>query len=370
MLTVGVLKEMVAGERRVALVPDHIKLLERMGVHLLIEKGAGEAAGFVDSEYSAPLCSQKEIIEKAHILLQVQGGALLPSDSREYRKGQLSIGFLEPYQPHPAFKHIATRGASAFAVELIPRITRAQGMDALSSMANLAGYKGVIVAAEASPHLFPMMMTAAGTVPPVRALVIGAGVAGLQAIATAKRLGAVVQGYDVRSEVKEQIESLGATFLELDLQIQEKSSSGYASEMDKEFYRRQQELMQRAVAESHILVTTAAIPGKPSPTIINRTMVEAMHPGSVIVDLAAERGGNCELTQRGKRIVHQGVTIIGDTNLPASMAATASKLYSKNLCAILTLIIQEGALTIDMDDEVVAAALIVHNGTILRKELQ
>ncbi len=373
MLTVGVLKEMAAGERRVALVPEHIKRLEKLGSRLLIESGAGEAAGFMDSEYGAQgatQLSQGEIIEQAHILLQVQGGARLPSDPRGYRPGQLTIGFLEPYQPHPAFKNMAKSGSHALAVELIPRITRAQGMDALSSMANLAGYKGVIVAAAASPHLFPMMMTAAGTVPPVRVLVIGAGVAGLQAIATAKRLGAVVQGYDVRSEVREQIESLGASFLALDLTAQEKNSSGYAQEMDREFYRRQQELMQSAVAESHVLITTAAIPGKPSPTIISKTMVEAMRPGGVIVDLAAERGGNCELTQAGERIVHQGVTVIGDTNLPASMAATASKLYSKNLCAILAMIIHEGALTMDMNDEIIAAALIIHKGAILRKELQ
>ena len=374
MVVVGILKEIAEGEQRVAVIPEHIKQLAHMGATALVEPGAGNSAGFTDNEYTehgGELAHKTDILQKADVLLRVQAGALLPTREHEkYSAGQITVGFLEPYAPHPVFENIAQSGATALAVELIPRITRAQSMDALSSMANLAGYKGVLLAAEASPKLFPMMMTAAGTVPPARVLVIGAGVAGLQAIATAKRLGATVRAYDVRAQVKEQVESLGATFLEVALETQRENDSGYAREMSADTLKLQQELMAEAVSESDAIITTAAVPGKPSPTIISGAMVDAMQPGGVIVDIAAERGGNCELTTRGQRTHHRGVTIIGDINLPATMAYTASKLYSKNLSVILDHLVNEGAVSIDIEEEINSAAIVIHNGTVRRDAIK
>lgn len=367
---IGVLKEMVGGERRVALVPDHVPDLVKAGLGVVIEEGAGEGAGYSDQEYrdkEAEVRPREEVLSRVNVLLTVRTAAAVPTEEwRTYsglNDGAVIIGFANPYEKHPAFEELAEKKASLLAMELMPRITRAQSMDALSSMANLGGYKAVLLAANHLPRIFPMMMTAAGTIMPTQVFILGVGVAGLQAIATAKRLGAVVSAYDVRSEVKEQVQSLGAKFLEVELEESElQTEGGYAKEMDEEFYRRQREMMHKVVAESDVIITTAAVPGKKAPTLVTTDMVKQMKPGSVIVDIAAERGGNCELTKAGETVREHGVTIIGPTDIPSRLAFNSSRLYSKNITSFLLHLLQEGKPVLDREDEITGKTLVLENG--------
>lgn len=377
-MTVGVLQESVVGERRVALVPVHVGELNRAGLSVLVEAGAGEASGYSDAAYrdkGAEIAgSADEVTSRVDVLLTVRYAAAADtpvSDVDRLRQGCVVIGLLDPYQAHPSFASLRDRSISSFSMELIPRITRAQSMDALSSMANLAGYKAAILAADHLPKMFPMMMTAAGTIVPARAFVVGVGVAGLQAIATLKRLGALVSAYDVRPAVKEQVQSLGAKFVEMELETEDaEGSGGYAREMNEEFYRKQRELMTSVLAESNVVITTAAVPGRTAPTLVTAAMVEQMPRGSVIVDLAAERGGNCELTQPGEVVERNGVTIVGPLNLASSLAHDASQLYSRNTTTFLLALLKDGELIIDQTDEIVAATLVTHGGAVPNEEIR
>lgn len=370
-LTIGLVKEGAVGEPRVALVPAHLPTLTGEGYRVLVEQGAGIEAGYTDGEYrekGAEVASDRNaVLRETDVLVAVRSGAANAAtgaeDVNRLKKGSAVVAMLDPWEPDASFVAIAERGQRAFALELLPRITRAQSMDVLSSQANLAGYRAVLLAATHLPRMFPMLMTAAGTVVPARVLVVGVGVAGLQAIATAKRLGGVVSAYDIRPAVKEQVESLGARFVEMDLETSDsETGGGYAREMDEEFYRKQRELMTAVVAENDVVITTAAIPGKRSPTLVTADMVRGMKPGSVIVDLAAERGGNCELTQPGETIRAGDVQILGPLNIAAGLAYHASQLYSKNVVTFLRTILQEGALQADRSDEIVAATMIIENG--------
>lgn len=372
-MTVGVPTEHFAGERRVALVPSHVSSLNKFGLEVIVERGAGEDSGLLDSQYEekgARLVD--DVYPESDLVLTVRSAAAIGNRPQpEFREGQALIGFLDPYGPHAAFQNLVDKKVTSLSMELIPRITRAQSMDALSSMANLAGYRSAILAAELLPKMFPMMMTAAGTIVPARVFVVGVGVAGLQAIATTRRLGAVVSAYDVRPAVREQVESLGAKFVEMDLETDNaEGSGGYAKAMDEEFYRKQREFMGAVVAESDAVITTAAIPGKPSPVLVTEEMVERMSPGSVIVDLAAERGGNCELTEAGETITKHGVTICGPLNIPSALAYNASQLYSKNITTLLLSLIDDGQLKLDTDDEIVAATLVTHEGRVPNDDIK
>ncbi len=370
MIKVGVLKEMAAGEVRVALVPDHVPGLSSAGLTIMVEEGAGEASGFTDQEYQnkgAEVQPRRDVVSAAEVLLTVRTAAAVPAEEwqaySDLKEGAVIIGFADPYQTHPAFSDLAEKKVSLLAMELMPRITRAQSMDALSSMANLGGYKAVLLAADHLPRIFPMMMTAAGTILPAQVFVLGVGVAGLQAIATAKRLGGVVSAYDIRPEVKEQVQSLGAKFLQVELESSEmETEGGYAKEMDEEFYQRQREMMNKVVAESEVIITTAAVPGKTAPTLVTGEMVQQMKPGSVIVDIAAERGGNCELTKAGETIYSHGVTIIGPTDIPSRLAFNASRLYSKNITSFLLHLLQEGELVLNREDEITEKTLVLDRG--------
>lgn len=373
-MIIGVLKESHQGERRVALVPQHVPQLVKAGCRIRIEAGAGEAAGYSDGEYREKGAdvekNRSAVVSEADTVLAVRACAANPeageADARLLKKGAFFVGSLDPYAPHPSFAALAERGAGAFALELLPRITRAQSMDILSSMANIAGYKAVILAAEALPRIFPMMMTAAGTLVPAKVFVIGAGVAGLQALATARRLGAITSAYDVRAAAKEQVESLGAKFIELPLETGgAEGGGGYAKAMDEDFYRRQRELTAEVLKGSDVVITTAAIPGKKAPVLITADMAAGMPLGSVIVDLAAERGGNCELTRPGETVVHGGVTIMGPVNLAAGVPCHASQLYSRNLTAFLLPLIKDGVLSPPADDEIVTATLVMKDGEYL-----
>ncbi|HKJ59031.1 MAG TPA: NAD(P) transhydrogenase subunit alpha, partial [Halobacteriales archaeon] len=313
-----------------------------------------------------------EVFERADVVVQVRAlGADDVSDVDPYREGQVVVGMLGPYSVgEGALEALADRRVSAFALELIPRISRAQSMDVLSSMASLGGYKSAVMAAEALPKLFPMQMTAAGTVRPAEVFVVGAGVAGLQAIATAKRLGASVRAYDIRPEVKEEVESLGADFVELDLETDDASDEGgHAREQDEEFYRKQREMMHRVVAEADVVITSAAVPGRPSPELVTAEMIEGMDRGSVIVDLAAEGGGNCEPTKKGETVEYEGVTIFGPTDLPSTLRRTASQLYSNNVKNFLEALFDDGELAIDLDDQIVNATLLTHDGEVRNPHL-
>ncbi|MCX7786295.1 MAG: Re/Si-specific NAD(P)(+) transhydrogenase subunit alpha [Spirochaetes bacterium] len=373
-MIVGVVKEGFQGEQRVALVPAHVDGLRKAGFEIWVQKGAGEAAGYPDEGYRNRGCrlveSREEILRGVDVLLAVRAAGANPTTGREdakaLKEGCLVIGQLDPYTPDDSFDTLATRKASACALELLPRITRAQSMDVLSSMANLSGYKAVILAAEALPRLFPMMMTAAGTLVPAKVFVIGAGVAGLQALATARRLGAVTSAYDVRPAVKEQVESLGARFIELGLESKEAETiGGYARAMDEEFYRRQREKLGEVIAGMDVVITTASVPGKKAPVLITREMVEQMAPGSVIVDIAAERGGNCELTKPGERYTYKGVMIIGPVNLASTVPFHASQLYSKNITTFLLSIVKNGSVELSEEDEVVKSVLVMRQGSFL-----
>ncbi len=349
-------KERAAGERRVALVPELAGRLVTSGFEVLIERGAGEAASFPDAAYDeAGARVLDDVYGEADAVAKVQS----PSEEEvaRLREGQVLIGFLQPLTDPKGIERLAARGVTAFAMESIPRITRAQPMDALSSQATVSGYKATLIAADRLPKFFPMLMTAAGTVAPAKVLVLGAGVAGLQAVATARRLGAVVTGFDVRPVVREQIESLGANWLDLGV-VGEETEGGYAQELSEEQQRRQQEELEARLPEFDVVITTALIPGRAAPRLIPASAVAAMRPGSVVVDLAAEAGGNCELTEPGEEVVREGVTIIGPTNLPSSMPFHASQLYARNVSALLQHLAPEGELELDFEDEITAGACV------------
>ncbi len=357
-MRVAVPKETAPGERRVALVPETVSKLRESGFDFRVERGAGADAGFSDEDYTT---AGAEITAADLLLAGSEAVAAVarpsPDSVAEMAPGTVVIGFLEPLTDREGIARLRERGVVGFAMESIPRITRAQSMDALSSQATVAGYKAVLLAADRVPRLFPMLMTAAGTIAPVRALVIGAGVAGLQAIATARRLGAVVSAFDVRPAVAEQVESLGATFLDLGVRAEE-TEGGYASELTPEQQAQQQTALEERIPDFDVVVTTAAVPGRPAPMLIPTSAVERMRYGSVIVDLAAETGGNCEVTVPGETVEHGGVTVIGTLNLPSSMAYHASQLYSRNVGALLLHLAPEGELTLDWDDEITSGACV------------
>jgi NAD(P) transhydrogenase subunit alpha len=360
------------------MVPGALSVLSKSGVTLLMEAGAGARAGFPDAEYSAKgvrLTSRDEVFSASDILLQVRSlGANAETgadDLTRLRRGQTVIGFGEPLTALDAARALAERGVSFLSMELMPRITRAQSMDALSSMATIAGYKAVLLAADALPRMFPMLMTAAGTITPARVLVIGAGVAGLQAIATSRRLGGVVSGYDIRSAVKEQIESLGARFVVLQIEGESaEDKGGYAKAMGEDFYRRQREALGNVLAEQNVVITTAAVPGRKAPILVTREMVARMAPGSVIVDIAAERGGNCELTRPGETVDENGVSILGPLNLPSTIPYHASQMYAKNIATFLKYLIKDGQLALNPDDEIVRETLVTHNGEVVHPRVR
>jgi NAD(P) transhydrogenase subunit alpha len=366
----GVLKETWPGEARVALVPGALPALAKAGVELVVEAGAGEAAGYLDAQFAekgARVGSRDEVLAEAQLLLSVRSLAGGHDSDAIGRLGRqhVVVGFLDPLQRPRELQALIASGATSFAVELLPRITRAQSMDALSSMATIVGYKAVLLAADSLPKMMPMLMTAAGTVSPARVFVIGAGVAGLQAIATARRLGAVVEAYDVRPAVKDQIQSLGARFVELPLETAAaEDRGGYAKAQDETFYRRQRELLAKVVADSDVVIGTAAVPGKKAPVLVTGEMVKAMRPGSVVVDLAAEQGGNCELTAGGETVVRHGVRIMGPYNLAAALPFHASQLYAKNLANFVLNMTKAGQLQLASGDEIVREAMLAREGEI------
>jgi NAD(P) transhydrogenase subunit alpha len=359
----GVAKETVEGERRVALVPESISRLKQMTV--VVEHNAGGEAGFPDSSYEAAgarvVPDSKALYQEADLVVKIRPPS--PSEAARFREGGALVSYLYPLNNLEAMRKLAERGVTAFALDLMPRISRAQAMDTLSSQANLAGYRAVTLAADALPKLFPLMMTAAGTIAPAKVFVLGAGVSGLQAIATAHRLGAVVEAYDVRPTVKEQIESLGAKFVELPIQAQDaQTAGGYAKAQSEEFYKKQQELLAEHTKTADVVIATALVPGKKAPNLISEEAVKGMRPGSVIVDLAAEQGGNCSLTEPGKTVVKYGVVIKGPLDVPSSMAPQASQLFSRNITAFLGAITNEGGLNLDMKDQVVKDPMVLLKG--------
>jgi len=377
-MKVGIVRESAPGERRVAMTPGAVAVFKKTAVELSMETGAGVEAGFPDSEYlekGVRIADRREVFETSAMLLQVRGPGANPEAGREdlasMRRGQTVIGFGEPLTAFAEAQALADAGINFLAMELMPRITRAQSMDALSSMATISGYKAVLIAADNLARMFPMLMTAAGTVSPARVLVIGAGVAGLQAIATARRLGAVVSGYDIRAAVKEQIESLGARFVVLDLESGgAEDKGGYAKAMGEEFYRRQRELLANVLAEQQVVITTAAVPGKKAPILVTREMVARMAPGSVIVDIAAERGGNCELTHPGEEVEAGGVRILGPVNLPSTVPYHASQMYARNISTFLKYLIRDGQLAMDREDEIVRETLITFQGEVVHPRVR
>jgi NAD(P) transhydrogenase subunit alpha len=354
-MRVGVPRESATGERRVALVPEVVSRLVENGFEIAVEAGAGEAASFPDATYEEARARLVTDPYDAEAVVRVQKPSA--EEAGRLREGQVLIGFLQPLTDKEGVERLASHGVTAFAMEAIPRITRAQPMDALSSQATVSGYKATLLAAERLPKFFPMLMTAAGTVAPAKVLVLGAGVAGLQAIATARRLGAVVTGFDVRPVVREQIESLGASWLDLGV-VGEETSGGYAQELSQEEQQRQQEELEQRLPEFDVVITTALIPGRPAPRLIPAAAVAAMHPGSVIVDLAAEAGGNCELTEPGEEVVREDVAIVGFTNLPSTMPYHASQLYARNVSALLHHLAPEGELALDFEDEITGGACV------------
>jgi NAD(P) transhydrogenase subunit alpha len=369
---IGATKETYPGERRVGLVPASVAAIKKLGAEVCIEAGAGLHAGYPDAAYlqagATTLTNRSEVIQRANILVQVRAaGANLEaggSDLDQLRPGQVLLAQCDPLAQPQVMVSAASKQALVFALEMVPRISRAQSMDVLSSQATIAGYKAVLLAADRSPQMFPMMMTAAGTLTPERVFVVGAGVAGLQAIASARRMGAVVRAYDVRPAVKEQVESLGAKFVAVPLQAAE-GQGGYAREMGEEFYRQQRELMLHVVAESDVVITTAAIPGKRAPILITTEMLNAMPAGSVVVDLAAERGGNCELTRAGEIVETGTVTILGPVNLAAEVPRHASQMYANNVVSFLKLLVKQGNLTLNLSDEILAGTLVTHQGRVV-----
>jgi NAD(P) transhydrogenase subunit alpha len=358
-------KETTPGELRVALVPDLVPKLVKAGLTVLVQSGAGSQAGYPDSVYLEKGARvQAQGIEGADVVLKVQPPSA--TEIGNLKEGATLIGFLQPYSNAGGLQGLAARKVTAFAMELMPRITRAQSMDALSAMSTVSGYKAVLIAAGRLPKFFPLLMTAAGTVTPARVLVIGAGVAGLQAIGTAKRLGAVVEAYDTRPVVKEQVESLGARFVELELETKDaQAATGYAKAQSEEFYQKQRELMSRCVAAADGVITTALVPGKRAPVLITEEMIKAMRPGSVIVDLAAEQGGNCALTEPGQEVVRHGVVISGPLNLPSTVPFHASQMYARTVTNYLAHLLKDGSLHLDLTDELTRGPLVTHQGEVV-----
>ena len=361
-------KESREAEQRVALVPDIVKRLIKQGVAVNVQAGAGELVGYADADYIGADTANdvSELLSKADITLTVN--PLTESEIDLLPEGSILIGYMNPYNDLERFNKLKAKRITAFSMEMIPRISRAQAMDALSSQASIAGYKAVLMASNLLGKFFPMLTTAAGTIRPSKVLIIGAGVAGLQAIATARRLGAIVEAYDVRSAVKEQIESLGAKFVDIDIKAE--GSGGYARELTEAEKQQQQDILAKHIAQADVIISTAAIPGRPSPRIISKAMVEGMKGGSVIVDLAAEGGGNCELTQLGTTVLHNRVKIFGPENVPSTVGNHASELYAKNLLNFLELIISDAAINIDLEDEIISASLITHEGAIVNDSIR
>ncbi len=379
-IVAGVVTESAPGERRVAVVPSALAVLNKTGAQILMEPGAGAASGFSDSEYTDKgvklASSRAQVFAESDVILQVRSLGANPDtgadDLKLIRAGQMVIGFGEPLTAGEAATALAQRQATFLAMELMPRITRAQSMDALSSMATIAGYKAVLMAADSLNRMFPMLMTAAGTIAPARVLVIGAGVAGLQAIATARRLGAVVSGYDIRAAVKEQIESLGARFVVLNVEAGgAEDKGGYAKAMDEDFYRRQREAMAGVLADQQVVITTAAVPGRKAPVLITREMMQRMTPGSIIIDIAAERGGNCEVTRPGEIVEENGVRVFGPLNVASSIPYHASQMYAKNILTFLKYMLnKEGNLTLNREDEIVKETLVTHAGEVVHPRVR
>ena len=361
-IRVAVPKETQPGERRVALAPSVLKQLDKLGVELLLEKGAGIDSGFDDADYEGVkiIDTADELYQQADVVLKVQPPS--EEEAGKLRESSMFLGFLAPHAGDERIRKLQERKISAFSMELVPRISRAQSIDALSSQASIAGYKAALMAADLAPRLFPMMTTAAGTIRPAKVLIIGAGVAGLQAIATSKRLGAMVEAYDVRSATKEQVESLGAKFV--DTGVKAEGEGGYARELTDEEKAKQNEVLAERIAAADAVITTAAIPGRPAPKIIDKATVERMKRGSVIVDMAAETGGNCEVTKAGETVDHNGVLVHGPKNIPSRAAAHASEMYSRNLYNFLALVIKEGELKLDFEDQVIADSCLTHDGEI------
>ncbi len=366
-IIVSVPKETVPGEQRVALVPELVPRLTEAGLEVAVQSGAGELAGFFDDGYAAKGARlEAEVFDKADILLKVQPPTIV--EISHMKEDSVLICFLQPYTNATAIRALAARQITAFSMELMPRITRAQPMDALSAMSTVAGYKAVLVAASRLPRFFPLLMTAAGTVTPARVFVIGAGVAGLQAIGTAKRLGAVVEAYDTRPAVKEQVESLGAKFAELGLAAKDaEDKSGYAKAQSEDFYQKQQEMMSKYVASADVVIPTALVPGQRAPILITEEMVRGMRPGSVILDLAAEQGGNCALTEPGREIVRHGVVIIGPMNLPSTIPFQASEMYARTVTNYLAHLLKDGRPYLDLEDELTRGPLVTHRGEVVHE---
>jgi NAD(P) transhydrogenase subunit alpha len=372
-MKIGIVTEKFPGERRVSLVPASIAALKKAGLDVLVEEGAGREAGFPDAAYAEKggqlLTSRGDVLAAADVVLQVR-----LTDPAGLRVGQIVIGMADPLGAPQGVQALAAQGVTAFALELIPRITRAQSMDVLSSMATVAGYKAVLLAADTLPRMFPLLTTAAGTITPAHVFIVGVGVAGLQAISTARRLGAVVEAYDVRPAVKEQVQSVGAKFVELPLETgQSEDKGGYAKAQDESFYQRQREMMARVIAANDVVITTAVVPGKKAPVLVTAEMVRGMAPGSVIVDLAAERGGNCELTCADEVVVKHGVTILGPTNLPSSVPYHSSQMYAKNITTFLlhlVPLIKDGSVRVDPADEITRDTLIAEKGDVVNPRIR
>ena len=378
-MIIGVPKEIYPGERRVALVPAVLPTLTKAGFEVHIQASAGIEAGYPDSVYSDKgariVADRAAVFSSADIVVQVlcygSNDKTGEQDLALFRRNQILVGFLRPFGAAEVVEQIAQTGVTAFSVELMPRTTRAQSMDALSSMATVSGYKAVLVAADSHPRIFPMLTTAAGTVTPARVHVIGVGVAGLQALATARRLGAVISAYDVRPAVKEQVQSLGGRFVELPIEAKDaQDARGYARAQDEDFYRRQRELLGKTVQESDVVITTAVIPGKKAPVLVTEEMVKGMAPGSVVVDLAAERGGNCDITEAGQSVVKHGVTIIGPINLASEVPYHASMMYARNITAFLTYVIKDQKLNLNLSDQIVSDTLLTHAGEIVQERVR
>jgi NAD(P) transhydrogenase subunit alpha len=364
-MIVGVPTETVPGERRVALVPDLVPRLVKAGLDVVVQPSAGQAAGYPDQAYTAQGARlESDALGLADVLLKVQPPTA--DEVGRVKEGATLIGFLQPYTNTAGITALAARKVTSFAMELMPRITRAQPMDVLSAMSTVAGYKAVLIAANHLPKFFPLLMTAAGTVSPARVFVIGAGVAGLQAIGTAKRLGAVVEAYDTRPAVKEQVESLGAKFVELGLETKDaEARTGYATAQSEEFYRRQREQMAKSVAAADVVITTALVPGKRAPELITEEMVRGMRPGSVVVDLAAEQGGNCALTEPGREVVRHGVVLCGPVNLPSALPFHASQMYARTVTNYLAHLLKDGQVRLDLADELTRGPLVTHQGEVV-----
>ena len=378
-MIVGVPKESFPGERRVALVPLVVPNLAKAGIEVIVESGAGTEAGYPDAEFVAKgakiASDRRAVFSAAEIVTQVlcygSNDRTGEADLALMRRDQGLIGFLRPFGSREVEEKLAATGVTSFSVELMPRSTRAQSMDALSSMSTISGYKAVILAADALPRIFPMLTTAAGTITPARVLIIGAGVAGLQAIATARRLGAVASAYDVRPAAKEQVQSLGGRFVELAIEAENaQDARGYATEQGEAFYAKQRELLGQVIAASEVVIAAAVVPGKKSPILVTKEMVAGMAPGSVIVDLAAERGGNCELTKPGETIVVHGVTIIGAINVAGSVPYHASQMYARNITAFLLHLVKDGKLRLDMQDEIIRETLVTRGGEVVQARVR